>query len=193
MADMSNDPVAELAGEELQGRVARDAKREAAIWAFKTEIEAADCASVNLFRRLEKMKLLVLKAMWAQPLHLSRVLWWIARHINKNAKARREKLVELRHAVKVLVFEEFFLKRVRTFNRRLALLDLVEVRGLLLDELLLDFKDDFIPLDAVVNALKGLDKAKNVFEASLHDGCAGGDFNGSAHAKHYTTEAQGNA
>ena len=178
----------QLACEEPQGGASENGEREAAFRALEAEVEAAEAASVNLFRRLEKMKLLVLKAMWAQPLHLSPVLWWIARHVNKNAKARREKLVELRHAVKVLAFEEFFLKRVRTFNRRLALLDLVKVRGLLLDELLLDFKEERIPLDAVVDVLKGLDKAKDVLESSLRGGCAGGDFNGSNHAMHYTTE-----
>lgn len=182
-----------LSREEPQGGASENGEREAAFRALEAEVKAAKAASVNFRYSLEKMKLLVAKAVWTIPAAVLPLWWRLGVLVNRNARGRRDGLVETGFALKVIAFEETLFRRVRALERRLALLDIVKVRGLLLPQFLLEFEDERISLDAVVDVFNGLDKAKNVLEALMHGGYAGGDFDRSNHVKHYTTEAQGNA
>lgn len=163
-------------------------EREAAFRALEADIEAANGASVNFRYRLEKVQLLVSKAAWAIPCATLPLLWRLGVLVNRNAEARRQRLVELGFAGKVLRFEQFLFERVGSLDRRLALLDLIRIRRICFNQLLLDFKDGRIEFDAVIDAFQAFNKAKEIIQGSTGRGANADDFNGCHSTDNSTTK-----
>ena len=117
------------------------------------------------------------RAVWAQPMRGASVCGRFLQYIGRKARSKRFQLIAAEIRSGLFECEKFCFERVAFHSYGLMLLEEREIRGLMLNELLLKVDDGSVDLGVVRKVADCFDRLKECFERS-REACCGGDNGG---------------